>query len=170
MVGLGCSSFSTFFWRQEESKTDNWSVDRLQRNHPRVQAWIRTVEYAVTTAGITLLDTAPWYGHGTSEVVIGWALEELANRGFSRERLVINTKVGRYEADPEKQFDFSAAATVHSLQRSLERMRCGNYIDVLQLHDPEFSPSLDILMKETIPAMIECQEKGWCKSLGMTGE
>ena len=171
MVGLGCSSFSTFFWDRDEEPSADWSVDGLDRNHPRVKAWIRTIDYAVTVAGITLLDTAPWYGHGTSEVVIGWSLEELcSSRGFPREQLIINTKVGRYEADPSEQFDYSAAATLHSVQRSLQRMKCGNYIDVLQLHDPEFSPSLNILMKETIPAMIKCQEKGWCRALGITGK
>jgi aryl-alcohol dehydrogenase-like predicted oxidoreductase len=172
IVGLGCSSFSTFFWAPDEAKageTGEWSVDRLQRTHPRVQAWIQTIKYAVTAVGITLLDTAPWYGYGTSEVVIGWALEELVGRGFQRELLIINTKVGRYELDPAKQFDFSAAVTVQSVQRSLQRMTCA-YIDVLQLHDPEFAPSLEILMKETIPAMMECQEKGWCRAIGMTGE
>lgn len=170
MVGLGCSSFSNFFSTQGDS-TECWSVDRLDKAHPNVVAWIRVIDYAVNIAGITLLDTAPWYGHGTSEAVIGWALDELSNRSlFARERLIINTKVGRYEADPAKQFDFSAVATKQSVKRSLERMRCGNYIDVLQLHDPEFAPSLEILMHETIPAMLECRKKGWCRALGMTGK
>jgi L-galactose dehydrogenase len=176
IVGLGCSSFSTFFWTKDEhtshtskSSKDAWAVEGLQREHPRVQEWIQTITYAVTTAGVTLLDTAPWYGHGTSEVVIGWALQALANHsGFQREGLTINTKVGRYEAEPARQFDFSATATLASVQRSLARMQC-EYIDVLQLHDPEFAPSLDILIHETIPAMLQCQEQGWCRALGMTG-
>lgn len=151
---------------------DQWSPNTLQKSHPRVQEWIQTIRYAVLEAGINLLDTAPWYGHGTAEVVIGWALEELSNSnsGFLRENLTINTKVGRYEADPRQQFDFSATATLQSVKRSLERMQCCGYIDVLQLHDPEFAPSLDMLFQETIPAMLECQEKGWCRALGMTGE
>jgi aryl-alcohol dehydrogenase-like predicted oxidoreductase len=135
-----------------------------------------------------LLDTAPWYGHGTSEIVVGWALEEILsnkdenndnnkprdgetttiNSSIAREDLCINTKVGRYEADPKQQFDFSRIATLESAQRSLERLRCG-YIDVLQLHDPEFSPTLNVLLEETIPAMVECRDKGWCRALGLTG-
>lgn len=174
IVGLGCSSFSTFFWSAEEWEgvsPEKWSVASLEKSHRRVQEWIRTIEYAVLEAGITLLDTAPWYGHGTSEVVIGWAMEELSNRdtNFLRENLTINTKVGRYEAEPSRQFDFSAAATLESVQRSLQRLQCCGYIDVLQLHDPEFAPSMEILFQETIPAMLKCQEKGWCRALGMTG-
>lgn len=166
IVGLGCSSFSTFFWSKNEldqTENSNWTPESMDRSHERVQEWIETIHYAVKEAGITLLDTAPWYGHGTSEVVIGWALEDL-----QREELVINTKVGRYEADPAKQFDFSREATLFSVQRSIKRMHC-KYIDVLQLHDPEFSLSLETLIEETIPAMITCREIGWCKALGMTG-
>jgi aryl-alcohol dehydrogenase-like predicted oxidoreductase len=176
-VGLGCSSFSTFFWSDKEmqdclgkSEINNWTPDSLDKSHPRVQEWIQTILYAVTKVGITLLDTAPWYGHGTSEIVIGWAMQEiLFNGNLKRDHLIINTKVGRYEADPEKQFDFSKTATIASVQRSLERLQCGGYIDVLQLHDPEFAPSLDQILNETIPAMVECRENGWCRALGMTG-
>ena len=82
--------------------------------------------------------------------------------------IIINTKVGRYEADPLHQFDFSYATTMKSVQRSLERMNCG-YIDVLQLHDPEFAPSIAELMEETLPALIECKRRGWTKALGITG-
>jgi aryl-alcohol dehydrogenase-like predicted oxidoreductase len=175
IIGLGCSSFSTFFLNQDDlsantSSNNELTVDRLDHNHPLVMSWIDAIEYAITVAGITVLDTAPWYGHGTSEVVVGFALTKLFNEGkIKREQLTINTKIGRYEADPTKQFDFSAAATINSVERSIRRLCCGSYIDVLQLHDPEFAPSMDILFRETIPAMIECQKKGWCRALGITG-
>ena len=175
IVGLGCSSFSTFFWSDDDwdgVSPEKWSVESLEKSHCRVQEWIRAIEYAVLEAGITLLDTAPWYGHGTSEVVIGWAMEELSNKNtkFLRESFTINTKVGRYEADPKQQFDFSAAATLASVQRSLQRLQCAGYIDVLQVHDPEFAPSIELLFQETIPTMLQCQERGWCRALGMTGK
>jgi L-galactose dehydrogenase len=168
LIGLGCSSFSTFFWSSEESSEGsaaNWTPESLDKDHPRVQAWIRTIHFAVRDCGINLLDTAPWYGHGTSEVVIGWAMETLQS---IRQDIIINTKVGRYEADPHKQFDFSREATLSSVQQSLKRLRC-QYIDVLQLHDPEFAPSLEQLMKETIPAMLQCRSNGWCRAIGITG-
>jgi len=173
IVGLGCSSFSTFFWSKRERLKGfftNMTADNMDRENGVVQEWIQTIHYAIQECNITLLDTAPWYGHGTSEVVIGWALEELLTEesSITRDDLVINTKVGRYEANPLKQFDFSKETTLMSVERSLERMKC-NYINVLQLHDPEFAPTLDILMDETIPAMIECRNNGLCRALGMTG-
>eukprot|EP00980_Cylindrotheca_fusiformis_P001137 scaffold318_cov110-Cylindrotheca_fusiformis.AAC.9 len=165
IVGLGCSSFSSFF------DSESISIETLDRQHSVVQEWIATIHFAlVSDVGINLLDTAPWYGHGTSEIVVGWALEELltSSKSIERQDIVVNTKVGRYEANPSEQFDFSRSMTLKSVQRSLDRLRCG-YIDVLQLHDPEFAPSLKQLLDETIPAMRECQEKGYCRALGLTG-
>jgi aryl-alcohol dehydrogenase-like predicted oxidoreductase len=87
-----------------------------------------------------------------------------------REDLIINTKVGRYEKELDKQFDFSREATMASVERSLRRLQCCcSYIDVLQLHDAEFAPNLQVLLQETIPAMITCRNRGWCKALGLTG-
>jgi len=202
IIGLGCSSFSTFFFTKEELQGESpnntndgddksnivasITADTLTRDHPKVQEWIDTIRFAIQNCGISLLDTAPWYGHGTSEMVVGWALEEILSksdeedndqtnenantRKISRKDLCINTKIGRYEADPTQQFDFSRETTLASAKRSLERLSpyC-QYIDVLQLHDPEFSPTLDILLNETIPAMVECRSNGWCKALGLTG-
>ena len=73
IIGLGCSSFSSFF----DEESSSFDLQNLSKSHPLVQEWIQTIRYAVLEAGINLLDTAPWYGHGTSEVVVGWALEEL---------------------------------------------------------------------------------------------
>ena len=176
IVGLGCSSFSTFFFTAEEVEvigTNSFDPDSLRESNPKVREWTNTIKYAVVDCGVNLLDTAPWYGHGSSEIVIGFAMAELLGGGSDtplvrRSDLIINTKVGRYEADPTKQFDFSRDTTRASVQRSLQRMKC-TYIDVLQLHDPEFAPTLDILLEETIPAMIECRNEGYCKALGITG-
>ena len=32
-----------------------------------------------------------------------------------------------------------------------------------------FAPSMGNLLNETIPAMMECRKRGWCKALGLTG-
>ena len=177
LVGLGCSSFSSFF-----DNDDELTVDTVSKEHPAVIGWIETIRHAVLNRGINLLDTAPWYGHGVSEKVVGYALDTiLSDEGcnqaihrrkrmgtLARSDIIINTKVGRYEADPMKQFDFSYETTINSVQRSLERLNC-TYIDVLQLHDPEFAPSISILLKETIPALLECKRRGWTRALGLTG-
>ena len=63
---------------------------------------------------------------------------------------------------------FFLSMTIKSVIRSLERMNC-DYIDVLQLHDPEFAPNMSIIMNETIPALLECKKRGWTKAIGLTG-
>ena len=207
IIGLGCSSFSTFFnnnnndddsEKSSKSSQDTGNVssssltnvnqsnahEKVQKSNPIVQSWIQTIHYAIEN-GITLLDTAPWYGHGTSEVVIGYAMEQYAfdnqkkdeshsttkaNRtNITRNDLVINTKVGRYDSNPKDQFDFTYETTMNSVQRSIQRMKC-HYIDVIQLHDPEFVPDISILMNETIPALIKCRDESKIvKAIGLTG-
>ncbi|KAL7541995.1 hypothetical protein ACHAXR_011659 [Thalassiosira sp. AJA248-18] len=190
IVGLGCSSFSTFFSSEDE---ESLTVDTISRENIAVQGWVETIRHAVIDRGINLLDTAPWYGHGTSEVCVGYALDTLLaadennssgeisstldlttpqkrkrTGSLPRSDLIINTKVGRYDAHPLHQFDFSYNTTINSVRRSLERLNC-TYIDVIQLHDPEFSPSLSILKEETVPALLECRRRGWAKAIGLTG-
>merc|ERR1712050_356100 len=43
------------------------------------------------------------------------------------------------------------------------------HIDTIQIHDPEFCPNLDILVKETLPALFEAKKAGKVKHIGMTG-
>eukprot|EP00816_Leptocylindrus_hargravesii_P001241 CAMPEP_0196816292 /NCGR_PEP_ID=MMETSP1362-20130617/54529_1 /TAXON_ID=163516 /ORGANISM="Leptocylindrus danicus, Strain CCMP1856" /LENGTH=416 /DNA_ID=CAMNT_0042193553 /DNA_START=122 /DNA_END=1375 /DNA_ORIENTATION=+ len=173
IVGLGCSSFSNFFFA-DGSKSITLPLDPT---HPVIIEWMNTVREAIR-CGINLLDTAPWYGHGMSECLIGLALTydnpDLRNvliplpAGLTRANLIINTKVGRYEADPLHMFDFSAARVRSSVLQSIERMKC-EYIDVIQLHDPEFAPSIELLLDVTIPVMVELRDLGLVRAIGITG-
>ena len=194
IVGLGCSGFSGFYHPPDpdDGTSDNTSDeaqqltrDTITKDHSQVQQWIDTIRHAVISCGINLLDTAPWYGHGVSEIVIGYALEDIiasadlgktnakanasANKKVARADLIINTKVGRYEANSADMFDFSRDRTIESVQTSLDRLKCGGYVDVIQLHDPEFSPSIQLLLDETIPALLEVKSRGWAKKIGITG-
>ena len=49
-------------------------------------------------------------------------------------------------------FDFSAERVMRSIDESL-RLLGVEYIDVLQVHDMEFAPSIDIIINETLPAL-----------------
>lgn len=167
ILGLGCSSFSTFFMADDDPDRQYIATETITRDNETVISWIQTIHYAIQTAGITLLDTAPWYGHGVSETVVGWALHDLQLTPQQRQKLHIQTKVGRYAADPRKQFDFSYDATVKSIQRSLQRLQC-DYIDCVQLHDPEFAPNLAHVMA-ALEGLRFAKRQGWCKSIGLTG-
>lgn len=77
-------------------------------------------------AGCTFFDTAPGYGVGRSEEVLGEAL-----RGV-RQNIVLCTKVG-YKLDWGT--DFSTEAIRPSLEGSLRRLQT-EYVDILLLHNP----------------------------------
>lgn len=77
--------------------------------------------------GITFFDTAPVYGYGRSERLIGEAVRD------RRDRVVVATKAGMNRYD--EPMDFSPGAIRRSLAGSLERLG-GGYVDLLLLHNP----------------------------------
>lgn len=66
-------------------------------------------------------------------------------------------------------FDYSAEKTEASVMESLRCMRL-EYIDLIQIHDVEFAPSLDCLLHQTIPALVRLKRKGLVRAIGITGK
>ncbi|KAM8704126.1 hypothetical protein ACLKA7_008695 [Drosophila subpalustris] len=123
---------------------------------------IKTVQEAIKS-GINYIDTAPFYGQGESERLLGQALKDVP-----REAYYIATKVGRYELDTDRMFDFTAAKTRQSVKKSLDLL--GLYhVDVLQVHDVDAAPSLDMVLNETIPVLEEFVKAGRARFIGITG-
>ena len=115
--------------------------------------------------GIRIFDTAPWYGNGVSEERLGTAIREA---GIPHSQVRIHTKAGRQHPDRERMFDFSHDGMRQSIRASMQRLQVES-IDCLQVHDPEFAPSLQQLAGETLPAMAAALEAGETKALGLTG-
>ena len=113
--------------------------------------------------GINLIDTAPWYGQGRSENVIGHALAKIP-----RESYYIFTKIGRYDLDVERMFDFRAERVERSVNESMERLGL-DHLDCVQVHDPEFAPCIDVIVNETVPQLQQLKEDGKISMIGMTG-
>jgi aryl-alcohol dehydrogenase-like predicted oxidoreductase len=85
--------------------------------------------------GINFFDTAPGYGSGMSEIILGKAIHS------KRELVVINTKLG-HTADGRT--DFSVESLDKQIQDSLKRIDT-TYLDSVILHNP----SRDILEGKT---------------------
>nr|ACO15497.1 D-arabinose 1-dehydrogenase [Caligus clemensi] len=113
-------------------------------------------------SGINYIDTAPWYGQGLSEERLGEYLKDVPRSTF-----YMATKVGRYELDPLRMFDFSGEKTKASVEKSLKLLGL-NYIDLIQIHDIEFAKSFDVLINETIPVLQELKASGKVKHIGIT--
>ncbi|XP_031344380.1 L-galactose dehydrogenase-like [Photinus pyralis] len=112
-------------------------------------------------SGVNFIDTAPLYGHGVSEEVLGKCLE-----GIPRQAYYLSTKVGRYH--PKLMFDFSAGKTRESIELSLKKLGV-EYIDLLQVHDIEYDKSLSTVLQETLPVLDEARRTGKAKFIGVTG-
>lgn len=125
------------------------------------RACIDTVHLALKS-GINYIDTAPWYGNGRSEEVLGKALKDVPRSSF-----YIGTKVGRYEPAPERMFDFSAKRVAQSVDRSLQLLGL-EYVDLIQVHDVEFAENLDIIVEETLPALQKVVDSGKARFIGIT--
>jgi len=93
----------------------------------------RVVERALEL-GVDFFDTAPTYGNGAAETLLGRVLG--ARAAPERARLVVATKVGRRRRDPAPPVrDLTASGMRRSIEESLARLR-RDRIDVLLLHDP----------------------------------
>lgn len=130
---------------------------------------------AIRTAideGITCIDTAPMYGMGHSEEVVGSAVKDI------RDTLVLATKCGlRWDTEEGTQyFSTTYEGTTYSVtknlqkesiitecERSLKRLQT-DYIDLYQCHWPDPSTSLD----ETMDALLTLQSQGKIRATGVS--
>lgn len=138
------------------------SFGHLQEGSPEEDEAQRAVRSGIHW-GVNYFDTAPWYGQGKSEVVLGKALG-----GLARDSFYVANKVGRYECDVERMFDFSGRRTLDSVRESLVKMRLA-YFDLVQVHDVEFAPSVDVIITETLPALDSLRQAGIVRHIGVTG-
>ncbi|WP_295462513.1 aldo/keto reductase [uncultured Pseudomonas sp.] len=90
---------------------------------------IDTIRGAVQ-GGINLIDTAPVYGFGRSEEIVGKALEGV------RDQAVIATKVALEWPNEEVRRNASAARIRQEVEDSLRRLRTDR-IDLYQVHWPD---------------------------------
>jgi aryl-alcohol dehydrogenase-like predicted oxidoreductase len=119
---------------------------------------IRTIHGAIDR-GITLIDTAPVYGFGRSEEIVGKALAE----GGRRHRVLIATKVGLDWRDGQPFRNASRARIHKEIEDSLRRLRT-DIIDVYQVHWPD--PNAPI--EETAAAMSDLRRAGKIRAIGVS--
>jgi aryl-alcohol dehydrogenase-like predicted oxidoreductase len=109
--------------------------------------------------GINLIDTAPAYGFGRSEEIVGEAIAE----GQLRSRVVLATKVG-LEWERGRVFRNAGRARImREIEDSLRRLRT-DYIDVYQVHWPD--PLVAI--EETAEAMHTLFKQGKIRAIGVS--
>lgn len=119
---------------------------------------IRTI-HAALDKGINLIDTAPVYGFGVSEEIVGKAIEQ---RG-RREDVLLATKVGLEWRNGSVFRNASGDRIRQEVQDSLRRLRT-NYIDIYQVHWPD--PAVPI--EETARTMRALHKEGLIRAVGVS--
>lgn len=107
--------------------------------------------------GVNLFDTAPWYGNGHSERIVG---EALSGR---RSEAVIATKVGIFLRDGRYTSDYSGDFVRRSVGESLARLRT-DHIDVYQLH----SPTAAQFGADGLEALVALKAAGTIRAVGIS--
>ncbi|AVG24307.1 oxidoreductase [Pontimonas salivibrio] len=123
--------------------------------------------------GVTYFDTAPFYGHGSSERRIGKGLAKVPRSAFR-----LSTKVGRVlepgqSTEPNEYvdldpfipvFDYTPSGIRRSFESSLERLGIDS-IDILYIHDPD--DYLDQAINEAYPELDKMRREGLISSIGV---
>jgi aryl-alcohol dehydrogenase-like predicted oxidoreductase len=119
---------------------------------------IATIQAAVEH-GINVIDTAPAYGFGRAEEIVGKALTE----GGVRSRVIIATKVGLEWRAGMVSRNASRARIMREIEDSLRRLQT-DYIDIYQVHWPD--PLVAI--EETAEAMGTLLRQGKIRAIGVS--
>jgi aryl-alcohol dehydrogenase-like predicted oxidoreductase len=140
-VGLGTWAIGGWMWGGTEEQE---SIDTI---------------HAALDNGINLIDTAPVYGFGRSEEIVGKALAQ----GNYRERAVLATKVGLNWDDGKVFRDSRPQRIVEEVEDSLRRLQT-DVLDLYQVHWPD--PLVPI--EDTAAALLKLKESGKIRAIGVS--
>jgi len=113
--------------------TPTWSVNWGPQNEGDA---LRAIEVAIGL-GVNWIDTAPFYGWGRSEQIVGKAL-----RG-KRDQVYIFTKCGTVQDGQGRWMEDHSPATIRrEIEASLRHLQT-DYIDLYQFHDPDLQTPIE---------------------------
>jgi len=149
-VGLGCWAIGGWWW----GGTD-------------VQQSIAAIHKALDL-GMTFIDTAPAYGWGLAEEIVGKALDG------RRDEAIVATKCGLtwdrecgeffFESEGKRVFKcLRKDSILREVEQSLRRLRT-DYIDLYQCHWPDPSTPLE----ETMDALTRLVREGKIRAIGVS--
>ncbi len=141
-IALGSWAFGGDVW---------WGA---QNDHDSVE-----VIDAALTGGVTLIDTAPVYGRGRSETVIG----NFLRKRKLREKALLATKLGLTWDGPRIIHDLSEKRMRAELDESRRRLST-DYFDIYQIHWPD----PDVPIGKSAALMHEFYQKEIVKAIGVS--
>lgn len=154
-ITMGAWAIGGFMWGGNDEKN---SIDAIQ---------------AYINNGITSIDTAPVYGFGYSEELVGKAI-----KNYDRSKIQILTKFGMVWDREEGDFAFEGKdnegnlkkvyryggfdKAISDVEESLRRLQT-DYIDLIQLHWPDTTTPIE----ETMRAMEKMLQDGKVRAVGV---
>lgn len=154
-VTMGAWAIGGFMWGGTEEKE---SIEAIQ---------------AYIDNGVTAIDTAPIYGFGYSEELVGKAIKK-----YDRSKIQVLTKFGLVWDREQGDFAFEGAdnaghhkkvyryggydKAMSDVEESLKRLQT-DYIDLIQLHWPDTTTPID----ETMRAMEKMLQQGKVRAIGV---
>jgi len=135
-----------------------WAIGGWMWNGTDEAQSIATIRSAVER-GVTLIDTAPVYGFGRSEEIVGKALAE----GGLRAKVQLATKVGLAWKDGKPYRDSRPARIRQEIEDSLRRLRT-DVIDLYQVHWPD----LETPFEQTARALEDLRRQGKIRAIGVS--
>ena len=117
--------------------------------------------HALIDGGVNLIDTAPVYGDGSSEKVVGQAL---CQAGY-RDRVFLVTKFGN-SANPDtgaREIDNSRSRILREIDESLARLQTDR-IDLYIMHYPD----ANVPVEETMDTLNELKAAGKIRYIGVS--
>lgn len=140
-IGLGTWAIGGWMWGGTEEETS-----------------ILTIHNALER-GINLIDTAPIYGQGRSEEIVGKAIEQYGRR----KEVIIATKVGLDWSGKKIVRNSTRERIFKEIADSLQRLRT-DVIDIYQVHWPDPLVPAD----ETAGAMNQLYRQGKIRAIGVS--
>ncbi|MFA5261337.1 MAG: aldo/keto reductase [Candidatus Omnitrophota bacterium] len=113
--------------------------------------------HAALDAGVTCIDTAPVYGQGQAETLVGQAIKG------RRDKVIIATKCGLIPQGRRVMISLKAATIRDEVEHSLRRLGT-EYIDLYQCHWPDPKTPLE----ETMSAMRKLRVEGKIRQIGVS--
>lgn len=140
-IALGTWAIGGWMWG---GSSENQSVDTI---------------HAALDAGINLVDTAPIYGFGRSEEIVGKAVKTYG----SRDKIRISTKAGLELKDGKVVRNSQPARLASEIEDSLRRLQT-DYIDIYFVHWPD----PQVPFEETARLMQALLDQGKVRAVGVS--
>jgi len=135
-----------------------WAMGGMQWGGTDDDESVRTI-HAALDHDVTLIDTAPAYGFGHSEEVVGRAIAEKGGR----DKVVLATKVGLERIGDALYRNATRTQIETEIEQSLKRLRT-DYIDLYQVHWPDLATPYE----ETAAALDNLQTAGKIRAIGVS--